>query len=88
MKEKKEMQIVITADDSKAKSKLESLSDYLKNKFRKTEVQEVNLNTKEAKTKIEELKKQISELKTFTDSLSQQEIASGFYSSQFSELQE
>lgn len=88
MKEKKEMQIVITADDSKAKSKLESLSDYLKNKFKTQQTQEVKLSTKEAKTKIEELKKQISELKTFTDSLSQQEIASGFYSSQFSELQE
>lgn len=88
MKEKKEMQIVITADDSKAKSKLESLSDYLKNKFKTGQTQEVKLSTKEAKTKIEELKKQISELKTFTDSLSQQEIASGFYSSQFTELQE
>lgn len=88
MKEKKEMQIVITADDSKAKSKLENLSDYLKNKFRKTETQEINIDTKEAKIKIEELKKQISELKTFTDSLSEQEISSGFYTSQFSELQE
>lgn len=88
MKEKKEMQIVITADDSKAKSKLESLSDYLKNKFKTGQTQEVKLSTKEAKTKIEELKKQISELKTFTDSLSKQEIASGFYSSQFTELQE
>lgn len=88
MKEKKEMQIVITADDSKAKNKLESLSDYLKNKFRKAEVQEVNLNTKEAKIKIEELKKQISELKTFTDSLSKEEVASGFYSPQLQELQD
>ena len=88
MKEKKEMQIVITADDSKARNKLESLSDYLKNKFKKAEVQEVNLNTKEAKIKIEELKKQISELKTFTDSLSKEEVASGFYSPQLQELQD
>lgn len=86
MKEKKEMQIVVTADDSKAKSKLENLASFLKNNFRKEETQEIRLSTKEAKAKIEDLKKEVSELKTFADSLTSAELSSGFYNRQLKEL--
>lgn len=86
MKEKKEMQIVVTADDSKAKSKLENLASFLKNNFRKEETQEVRLSTKEAKAKIEDLKKEVAELKTFADSLTSAELSSGFYNRQLQEL--
>lgn len=64
MTEKKEMQIVVTADDSKAKSKLESLSNYLKNDFRKTETQQVQLDTKEARARLVQVNNDIKWLKS------------------------
>lgn len=88
MKDKKEMEIVVTADDSQAKSKLERLSNYLENNFREEETQRINLSTKEAEKKINQLKSEISELDSFVKSLNKQEMASGFYTPQLQELQE
>lgn len=89
MKEKKEMQIVVTADDSKAKTSLQKLSDYLKKNFESgAKSTKVTLDTGEAKIKINQLQKEIKELQTFADGLSKQEIASGFYDSQLNRLKE
>lgn len=86
MKEKKEMQIVVTADDSKAKTKLQKLADYLKSNFENEKKQKVDIDTTEAKANIKSLQKEIKDLKTFADSLSGQELSGGFYSPQLNEL--
>lgn len=86
MKDKKEMEIVVTVDDSQAKSTLERLSNYLNRSFGEEEKQKINIDTKEAKLKIEELKKEISELSSFAQSLTKEELASGYYTPQLEQL--
>ena len=64
MQEKNEMQIVVTADDSQAKTKLQKLSNYLKNNFRKKEKMNIDLNTNFSKAKLIQINDTINKLKS------------------------
>lgn len=59
MKEKKEMQIVITADDSKAKTKLQKLASYLKNNFEDNKKTQVDVDTSNSMHKLNEYMKEL-----------------------------
>ena len=63
MKEKKEMQIVVTADDSKAKTKLQKLADYLKSNFENDKKQKVDIDTVKSEIKLAKLESKIKTLK-------------------------
>lgn len=64
MKEKKEMQIVVTADDSKAKTKLQKLADYLKSNFENEKKQKMDIDTTLARAKLVQVNDSISKLKS------------------------
>lgn len=59
MKEKKEMQIVVTADDSKAKTKLQKLADYLKGNFEKEKKTKVEVDTASSMQKLNDYLKEL-----------------------------
>ena len=64
MKEKKEMQIVVTADDSKAKTSLQKLADYLKNNFESgAKTAEYDIDTVKSEIKLSKLEDKIKTMK-------------------------
>ena len=73
MKEKKEMQIVVTADDSKAKTKLQKLADYLKGNFEEEKKTKVEVDTD---TSMQKLNSYYKELET-VDKKIQKLLSSG-----------
>ena len=64
MKEKKEMQIVVTADDSKAKTSLQKLADYLKKNFESgAKSAELDIDTVKSEIKLSKLQDRIKTMK-------------------------
>lgn len=64
MKEKKEMQIVVTADDSKAKTSLQKLSDYLKKNFESgSNALKYDIDTVKTEIKLSKLEDKIKTIK-------------------------
>lgn len=64
MKEKKEMQIVITADDSKAKTSLQRLADLFDNKFKDGKSTKLDIDTSEARARLVQVNNDIKWLKS------------------------